>query len=817
MNGWALDLRFAARLLTRQPGFTAVAVLSLALGLGWNTTIFSLFSGLLLRPLPVAHPEEVVSIYTSDSSGPLYSSSSYLDVVDFAAGAPALRGVAAYTMLPVNLGGEMEAERRFAQTVSAGFFDLLGVRPALGRAFLPEEEAEPGAHAVVVLSDALWRERFAARPDIVGRAILLNGRSFTVVGVAPRGFRGVFRGFGADMWIPLAAEPILIPRTDTLTNRGDRSLFALGRLRPGATRAQAQAQLAAVAAEHYQAHREAWSDREGNPRKVSVLSERESRIFPMVRTPVLGFLGLLQVIVGLVLLAACANLASLLLARASTRGREIAVRLAVGAGRGRLVRQLLTESVMLSLLAGVVGLLLAFWAIDLLMAMRPPFPVPLALEVQPDLRVLLFTLLLSVATGVLFGLAPALQATRPDLLAVLKDESSSGPGGARARLRDAFLVAQVALSLLLLIGSGLFLRGLHQATKIDPGFRPEGLVLASLDLGSHGYADADGAVFYARLLDELRARPGVSGATLTSDVPLDLGNRSRGFSLGGGREEALEEGCANVGPDFFEVMGIPLVRGRGITAEDRESTQRVAVVNETFARRFWPGEDPLGRPIYDRGLESEPLTVVGIARDGKYNTLGEEPRPFYYYALRQEYESESMLVVRGGRDAGATALLLRDAVRGLDPTLPVFDLKPMERHLEVTLFPARLAATLLALFGAVALALAAVGLYGVMSYHVARRTREIGVRMALGARGGDVVRMVAGHGLRLTAAGLLLGAAAAAALTRFVRGMLFGVAPTDPLTFAGVALLLLAVAVAACVVPARRAVQLDPMQALRYE
>ncbi|HLU38256.1 MAG TPA: ABC transporter permease [Planctomycetota bacterium] len=814
------DLRYGARVLLRSPGFTLAAVLTLALGIGANTTIFSLVNAVLLRPPPhVQEPERLVSVYTSDFSGPRLRASSYPDYLEIRALDDVFEGVIAYTPRALSLNDGTGSEVVFGEMVTGNYFDVLGIQAAHGRTFLPEESATRGTHAVAVISHGLWQSRFGGDPQVVGGTVRLNGYPFTVIGVAPAGFQGSLRGLRSDVWVTWMMNRQLGAGGLDIDRRGDRGLLVTARLRPGATIEQARARLDLLALALRAAYPDAWTDIRGRGRLLTALPERDARLFPMVRGPVLGLMGLLMAVVALVLLIGCANVANLLLARAAGRRREVAARLALGAGRWRLVRQLLTESVLLAALGGAAGVFLALWATDLLMRFDPPLPVPVDLDLGIDGTVLGFGLAVTMLTGIVFGLVPALRATRLDLVSALKNEQpAAGRGLRRIALRDALVVGQIAACVVLLAVAGLFVRGLQHAHTADPGFDTSNMLLLDLPVAIQGYDEARARGFYDQLAARLEALPGVRAVTLADNVPLGL-DRQRRFIAVEGYEprpgEDMEFDFNIVGVRYFETMGIPLVRGRASTAEDRAGSLPVVVVNETFARRFWPGEDALGKRIrYDGERFAE---VVGVARDGKYRSLTEEPRPYVWIPFAQQYRADMTVHIRTAGDPLALAAAVRAQVRALDPDLPITGLKALEEHFGLALLPQRAGASLLGSFGVLGLLLAAVGLYGVVAYGVGQRTREIGIRMALGARTDDVTRLVVRQGAALGATGLAIGVALAAGAARLITGLLYGVRPLDPVTFAAVALVLGGTVLAASWLPARRAARVDPMAALRGE
>jgi predicted permease len=811
------DLRFALRRLSKSPGFTLVAVASLALGVGANAAIFSLVNAVLLRPLPVRDPGRLVSVSLTGKDDSMQAFS-YPTYKDFRDRNQTLDGLFAERMAPLSLSRGAGNERVWGYLVSGNYFEVLGVGAERGRTFTQADDGAPLSAPLAVVSHSCWQRRFGGDPDLVGRDVQLNGHPFRVVGVMPEGFAGTEIIYTPEVWVPMSMQEWVEPGNAWLERRTTQNLFAVGRLKEGVTSEQAEASLNLLAG---QLGREYPDTDEG--RKVVLIPP--GFILPQLRGAVVGFAAVLMGAVSLVLLIACANLANLLLARASGRRKEIALCVALGASRWRLVRQLLVESLLLALAGGGAGLLLAAWLMELVAAYRPPIDIPVWIETGVDWRVLLFALGASLLTTVIFGLVPALQATRTDLVPALRGVASSRARG-RSRLRGALVVAQVTLSLVLLVAAGLTVRALRQLQTASPGFEVEYGLVASFDLGLQGYDEARGRDFQRRLLERVRALPGVRAASLTDLFPLSLNYSNNDIHIegrpGARGANAAQAMVASVEPDYFAAMGIPLVTGRPFGGRDAPEAPRVVVVNETFARRFFPGVDPareaVGKRVSFRGDEGPWDEIVGVAKDGKYWTIGEAPQPFVYSPLAQSYASTVTLVVRApGGDARALAPALNAEVRALDAGLPLFDVKTMEEHLGVSLFPARVAAALLGGFGLLALVLAATGVYGVVSYAAAQQTREIGIRVALGARRRDVLRLVAGRGMLLVALGVALGLAGALALTRFMEGVLYGVSASDPLTFALVAALLLAVALVACLVPARRATKVDPMIALRYE
>jgi predicted permease len=815
MDALLQDIRYAVRTLLKSPGFTAVAVLTLGLGIGANTAVFTLVNAALFRAPPGTRPHELVWLAATrdfpDQPGRPRSYQrrfSMPEYRDYVVRTTSFTGLSAYQDVALALGSGGEPERVGGLLVSGNYFQVLGLLPAAGRFFVPEEDRDPGAHPVVVLSHGLWRRRFASDSSVVGTGITVNGRRFTVVGVAPPGFVGIQLGEPSELFMPLAMVAVAMPRSaELLEQRYASWLQIVGRLKPRGTAAAAGAEVGTVAAQLAQAYPETM---EGTSAEVSPLS---GGLDPGNRREALPIFVLLMAVPALVLLIACANVANLLLARAAGRRREIGIRLALGATRWRLLRQLLTESVLLALCAGAAGMLLSFWLNDILLAVsRAPTEIELALK--PDVRVLAFTLVVAVTTGLLFGLVPALGATRPDLAPALKERLG------RSRLARAFVVAQVAISLILLVTAGLFLRSLDKALDVNPGFDPANRISLSFDLGIQGYTDRQRGVFYARLLERIRAIPGVRAASLASPLPLSGRVIGSAVSLEGVDPDAagVPVNLGAFAPEYFETMGAPLMRGRDFAATDGPGAPLVAIVNETLARRLWGNEDPLGRRLRLYGRDEPYREVVGVAKDGKYDELTESPRGFLFLPERQHADlSDISLVVKTAGDPRQLTGALSAAVHELDPALPIFRLETLEQALRNRLDKERGASSLLGVFGTLALLLAALGLYGVMAYAVTQRTREIGIRVALGARQADVLRQFVGEGVRLAAVGVVIGMALSVALTRVIARFLYGVTATDATTFAAGAALLCAVAVLASWFPARRAARVDPMIALRAE
>lgn len=811
------DARYGLRMLLRSPGFTIVALLSLALGIGANTAIFSMISAFLFAPLPVAQPSQLVSIFTTDTKNPGPLPTSHLNYIDYREKNNAFTDIVAFTGTGVSYsspGGE--SKNLFAQVVSGNYFDVLGVKADYGRTFLPDEDKTPGTHPVVVLSHAAWQRDFGGDTAIVGKTISLNRHDFNVVGIAQKDFTGTDIGGGPDLWVPMMMHAVIQPGFDWYDTRRGLFLAMIGRLKPGNSTTQAQASMTALGTQLEQEYKK---DNEGrNVRLVPLLTARND---PTGDGQVGLTFSALMGIAAIVLLIACANVTNLLLARATRRKREIAIRLALGASRGRLIKQLMTESLMLSLAGGTIGFFVALWSKDILRSLVPFGGGPNQQGLSIDPRVLIFAVVVSVVSGLLFGLAPALQASRPDLVPTLKGDITMPVGSRRFRpnLRNALVVAQVGLSLFALITAGLFVRSLQKAQSVNPGFNSENVLLMAFNLGREGYTEPQGRNFHRQVIERIRAVPGVLNATVARDRPFGGGFQRSVFIEGqepppGGRGVLVQTN--NIGAGFFETLGIPLLRGRDFVEADNQQAPKVMIINEAMAGRFWPDQNPIGKRLKLFG-DQDFREVVGLVADTKYNSLTEPRRAFMYMPLQQEYVPQINVHVRTGTDARALVSALRNEVQQIDPSLPVLNIQTLSERVENSLGGERSQATLLGSGGILALILAAIGLYGVMSYSVAQRTREIGIRMALGATRGNVKGLVLRQGVALVSAGVVLGLGAAFVITRSLASLLFGVSAIDPITFGGTSALLIVVALVASYVPARRATKVDPIIALRYE
>ena len=814
------DLRYALRRLVRSRGFTLAAALTIAIGVGANTAIFTLVNAVLLRPPPaVSEPERLVGVYTSDFSGPPYSSSSLPDVEEFGKQTDIFTGVVGFAPRPAAIGEDDNLERIAVEVVTDNYFQVLGIQPVAGRAF-GAEQRKPGGEPVVIISHALWQRRFGGDAAIVGKLLRLNARPVTIIGVAPPKFAGSFRGMVADVWLPMSTGGVVGVEPSDLASRGNRMVLVYARLRPGVTIDQGRTRMNVVARQLTAAYPNAWRDVTRQGRRISLVPEAQTRVPPQIRGPALGFAALLMGTVGLVLLVCCANVAGLLLARATGRLKEVGIRVSLGASRGRIIRQMLIESVLLATLGGVVGAAVAVWAGRTLMTLSLPIPVPLALDLTPDARVLTFTLALTVLTGIIFGLAPALRASNADVVTALKvDTPAMRLGGRRFSLQGALVVGQVALSLLLVVGALLFMQTLRAAASIDPGFRVDHMLMADVAPRPGTEDRANSQQVALALRDRVAAIPGVTAVSWANSVPLGLDASRRSVRIEGyqPREgEDMEFHYSMVGPRYFETLETPLVRGRGFTDADREGAPRVVVVNEAFARRFWGNADPIGKRLSASGPEGPWMEVIGLARDGKYVTLAESPRPYVFYPQLQMPDGVTLLVRTSGKPMDLAAAVRRELAT-VAPDWLMERPSTVEQHIGVSLLPQRIAAGVLGAFGAIALLLAAVGLYGVVAFAVAQRTREIGIRVALGARSGEVSRLMLRQGMVLAGLGLAVGLPIAFMAARLLSGFLLGGGTTDPVVFTLAALALTGVTLLASWIPARRAARVDPMVALRAQ
>ena len=815
MTSYWQDIRYSLRVIAKAPGFATLAILTLALGIGANTTIFTWINSTLLNPVPgLGNPSEVVAL-TLSKPGDTPFPFTYPDVEAMRDRQQSFTGIAVCSFVQMSLTGKSKPERVFGMVASANYFDVLGVRPVLGRGFLPGEDEKPAGAPVAVISYRFWQTHFGANPNIVGQTIDINQHPYTIVGVTPAVFQGSQTGVRTEIWVPIMMEAQLNPQGDLLHDHHYFWLLAFGRLKPGVVRGQAQEDMT------LRLKREVRNYPEEHKGHENVT------VYPLWRNPfglnqfLSTLLPALMCIAGLVLLLACVNVANLMLVRSVGRRREIAIRVSLGATRWWLVRQLLVESLLLALMGGGVALLITFWTKGTLMKFLPASEdLPLALSIATDRTVLLAALLISVLTGVIFGILPALRSSSLAPVEVLKEDTGSASGGLRkARLASGLVVAQISLSLLLLICAGLFIRSFLNAQQINPGFNPHDVLIASYDLFTAGYSESNGAEFDRQLVAKLETLPGVQSVALSDRVPLGFGGGSTSVKPEGyvsQANESMETQVAIITPNFFHTMQIPIAKGHDFTLQDTKSSQRVVIVSEAFVGRYWPNQEALGKKLYS-DLTKEWFTVVGVARDAKVNSLNEKLTPFLYLPLYQVYRAGMIISARVAGEPLAFSKTIEKTVHELNADVLVFDVTTLELRAQFASFGQRVAGTFVGAFGLLALALAAVGIYGVTAYTTRQRTHEIGIRVSLGATKQDVMRLVLGHGLKMMLAGVGLGLVLSFVLTRFLNGLLLGVTSADALTFSSVAILLCAVALFACFIPARRAARVDPMVALRYE
>ncbi len=820
MHEFIQDLRYGIRMLAKSRGITTVAVLALALGIGANTAIFSGVSAFIFRPLPVPEPEQLVRPFETADNGGLTDTFSYADFVDYRDQSTSFEGLVAEDMTQAAISTQNQNDVIWGQVVSGNYFEVLRLRPAQGRSFAPDEDQTSGAKPVVVVSHSLWQRRLGSDVNIIGKTIDLNNRPYTVIGVAPEFFKGTKFGLSMDFWTPIAMAEELRREPGLLKERGSHWMNVFGRLKPGVSRAQAGADLSTIAQRLNQTYP---TDRAASTR-AEVKTEIDGRWGDATAIMKSGS-AIAMAIVGLILLIACANVANLLLARAAVRRKEIRIRVALGASRARLIRQLLTESLLLSVLGGGFGLLLAHWLTGLMQGFVPILPYNIVNDFFAlDRSALVFSLVVSLATGLIFGLAPAWHASNPDIVPVLKGETTAGPTGKARRLtlRNALVVAQVALSLAVLVCGGLFIKSFRNAQKIDPGFTSTGVLLVSLNPQLIGYDREQTNNVVRQIGERVAGLPGVQSASFARLTQLGDSSNSNGPILKEG--ETLAPGRAGrnimtnvVSPGHFQTLQIPMIAGRDFDERDRQGAPRAIIVNERMAQMLWPGESAVGKHISIGSESREPIEVVGVVKTGKYRSLAEDPRPFFYYPMAQRAPTGMTLMVRTSGDPRSLIGPIRSEVQAVDRRLPLFAIKTMTEHMTWALWAPNMAATLSLAFGVVALLLSAVGLYSVMAYLVAQRTREVGIRMALGAKRTNILKMITIQGMKLAAVGIAAGFVMSLALSRVLSSVLIGVGAYDVTIFIVGPLLLALVAFVACLVPARRATKVDPLVALRYE
>lgn len=802
------DLAFSIRRLRKSPGFTAIAILTLALAIGANTTVFSALNALILRPLPVAHPEQLVFL----SQGKDGQNQTYPNYIDFRDRTRTLSGLIAMRICVVALNHAGESARMWGYEASGNYFEVLGVRPALGRFFTAAEDRKIGGDPYIVLSYAGWQHLFGGDPQIVNKRVKINGLDYTVLGVAPKAFIGTELLYAPDFWVPMSMEPQIEPGNPWLTDRSTWDIWVVGRIKPGVSWKRAETEIQAIAAQLVREH-------PSENDKMQVHFVRPGLIGEWFRGPVTAFTSIIMGVAGIVLLIACTNLASFLLARSTDRRKEIAIRLALGAGRLRLVRQFLTENLLLALCGGAAGLLVASWLTGLITGAKLNFDLPLNKALTIDLRVLLFTVLASLSTVLFFGLLPSLQASRPEVVPALKNEPRTR--FRRWELRDLLVGGQIALSVLLLIGCVLVVRSLQNALQVDMGFNPEHSASVSFDLALQGYTPERGRALQKRLLEKLQSTPGIETASLINTIPLSLDVSRTGLHAFGTPGEKAGDLTHAIfytgGPNLFHTLQTRILEGRDFNWRDGANAPNVVVINQALARRLFPREDALGKRIGQGGDKGPWWEVAGIVANGKYESLNDENQPVIFWPILQRYDSTTTLIARSSMPDSQLIALLRKTVRDIDPSLALYDVQTLKDHLALPLAPASVAASALGAFGILAIVLAAIGVYGSMAYAVARRTREIGIRVAIGARKGNVLALVTRRAAVLLIAGTICGTAAALFVSKMFSAILYRISPRDPATYAISIALMSAIALLACLVPARRALSIDPASALREE
>jgi len=819
------DVRFALRILIKNPGFSVIAILSLALGIGANTTIFTVVNAILLNPLPVKQISRVVQVDTVDTKTRVTAANvtklgmSYPNFQDYAREGKLFSGLSCVVgPLPLTWSGGAEPKQIFGQMVSANYFAVLGLRPFAGRFFLPDEDTKPGGNNLVVLSYSLWVNKFGSDPSVVNKVVTLNATSYSVIGVAPRGFKGAFTfGNAEQVWLPVSMYPQVLAGffKDNFNDRRFLTTAVIGRIKDGVSLNEAEASLKTIAS-----NLEREFPKDNASRSVALTPLAEAAVGVNNRDQFVLAGGLMMAIVGLVLLIACANLANLLLAQSASRQKEIGLRAALGASQIRMARQLLTESMVLAMLSGVVGLAIAYAGRAVLWSFRPPFILDGDVDLRFDSHVLVFTLGVALVTAVIIGLAPSIKVARPNLIEALKVGGRGGTvGWTRSPFRSLLVVTEVALALVALVGAGLFVRSMQSAQRIDPGFESKKLFVFAFDLGALHYEEGRGQQYFRAAMDRARSVPGVDSATIASNFPLGGGLGRTVFPEGqdeaSGYRGTLTQ-LNDVAPNFFQTLRIPLVGGREFTDADRKDTRQVAIINEAMANQFWPNQNAIGKRFHFFG-ETQLREVVGVVRNTVVNNIGEEAQPLAYLPLTQDFAPAATMQVRTSGRPESTIAAVRGQVQSLDTNLALTNLNTIEELIDQGLWAPRVGAALLAVFGGLALLLAIIGVYGVLSYSVSQQTREIGIRMAMGARTASVLSLIIGQGMRLAVVGLMLGLLIAFATMRVLSSLLFGVSAHDPVTFAGVSLILATAAILGCYIPARRAAKVNPITALRYE
>jgi len=813
MDALLQDLRYGLRMLAKAPGFTAVAVLTLAIGIGGNATVFSWIRTVLLNPLPgISHADQFIAVETVMPSGE-YHTSSYPDYKDYRDRNSVFSGLVGFELASVDMSLRNDAppERVWGIIATENYFDVLGVQPAMGRTFHPVQKQGLNSDPYIVLGHGLWVRRFGSDPKVLGRTVHLNGHPFTVIGVAPQNFYGTIVGINAEYFVPMMMQPQVLPGED-IEERWPTFVHVMGRLKPGITMAQAQAEMSTLDADFQKEYPNA-------EKGVGVFLTPVWGAHYGVQDFLRSVLGFLMVVALFVLLIACVNVANLLLARATSREREIAIRAALGASRKRLLRQLLIESLLLATAGGIGGIFLALWGANLLTFFLPPLHLPVGLPLGVDRAVLAFTLVLSLGTGVVFGLAPAWRGSRADLNNSLKEGGrGSGTGSGSHRLRDLLVVSEMVLATVLLMSAGLLLRSLQHAENKGPGFNSNHVTLAAFDLRATDYTGTQGAAYFDHLMELIRTYPGIQSVSLERYVPLWFTGRSytnvRIQAYTPAPNEDMGIDCNVVGPNYFQTLQIPLINGRDFAEQDRTEAPKVVIVNQTMANRFWPAANPLGHQVHIWG---QWRTVVGVAHDIKYHRMNEDPRSFIYLPQLQADGTDANILVRAALPTAAVIADVRAAAKSLDPKVQPIETDDLDGLLHVSLFANRIAATLASVLGALGMLLAGLGIYGVLSYSVSQRLREIGIRLALGAQTKDVLRLVVGHGLRLALLGAAVGALVSVMARRGMSSLLFGISATDPVTFVAVLCVVTLAAAFAAYIPARRAMRVDPMTALRHE